>query len=123
MTLINPVYTAEEMKKQFDNSEAIAVVTVPGKYSTVTQSIRGNSAIRLPVIVIDDGTGVLPTGVINFKDLVSNNVEEFEKTGRKTQRDADVDTVILPYSSGTTGLPKGVELTHKFVLLFNLLFC
>lgn len=104
------------MKKQLENSEAVAVITLTSKYPIVAESINGNSSIRLPVIVIEDGitSTPIPEGCINFKDFIGKGIEEFEKTGQRTEQNTETDTVILPYSSGTTGLPKGVELTHRF---------
>ncbi|KAH0537703.1 4-coumarate--CoA ligase 2-like [Cotesia glomerata] len=116
-TLINPAYTAEEIKKQLENSEAAAVVTLTSNYPIVAESIKGNSVIRLPIIVIEERTdSPTPENSINFKDLIGDGVEEFEKTGLQTERNPETDTVFLPYSSGTTGLPKGVELTHRNVV-------
>lgn len=112
--MINPAYTAEEIKKQLENSEAAAVVTSSSNYPIVVESIKGNSMIRLPIIVIEESTdSPTPENSINFKDFTDDGVEEFEKTGLKTERNPETDTVFLPYSSGTTGLPKGVELTHR----------
>ncbi|CAG5096304.1 Similar to 4CLL1: 4-coumarate--CoA ligase-like 1 (Arabidopsis thaliana) [Cotesia congregata] len=116
-TLINPAYTAEEIKKQLENSEAAAVVTLSSNYPIVAESIKGNSVIRLPIIVIEEKTdSPTPENSINFKDLTGDGVEEFEKTGLQTERNPETDTIFLPYSSGTTGLPKGVELTHRNVV-------
>ncbi|KAG8042327.1 hypothetical protein G9C98_004961 [Cotesia typhae] len=116
-TLINPAYTAKEIKKQLENSEAAAVVTSSSNYPIVAESIKGNSLIRLPIIVIEERTeSPTPENSINFKDFTGDGVKEFEKTGLQTERNPETDTVFLPYSSGTTGLPKGVELTHRNIV-------
>ena len=47
-------------------------------------------------------------GCLNFNDMTSKERGEIE-----TNIDVDHDIVTLPFSSGTTGLPKGVMLTHK----------
>lgn len=113
LTLINPVYTAREINKQLENSETAAVVTVPSRYPVVAESINGIESIRHPVIIIQDGSAPVPSAGIDFNDLIADGLPEFEKIGENIGLNATNDTVLLPYSSGTTGLPKGVELTHR----------
>ena len=58
----------------------------------------------------------LPAGARSVLDLFS--MEPLDEPGRDvTARDAD-DTAVLVYTSGTTGKPKGAELTH-FQLYMN----
>lgn len=97
------------MNHQLKNSQAAAVVTISMRYQIVADAVNG----EYPIIHLDAGNCKGPTGTIDFKDLIDDSVVEFEKSGEKININAANDTVILPYSSGTTGLPKGVELTHK----------
>ncbi|XP_034941449.1 4-coumarate--CoA ligase 1-like [Chelonus insularis] len=117
LTVVNPLYTVREIKRQLVISDSKAVITMPFKYSTVTESISDNKSIKLPIIMIEDGTGPVPSGTINFKDLISDNVEEFEKTGQKTEQNPNEDAFLLPCSSGTTGLPKCIELTQRNLIM------
>lgn len=53
----------------------------------------------------------LPEGAINFFELI-NQEHDIRDAG---QNNLD-DIISMPYSSGTTGLPKGVLLTNKNIL-------
>ncbi|XP_011692595.1 PREDICTED: probable 4-coumarate--CoA ligase 3 isoform X2 [Wasmannia auropunctata] len=114
-TLINPVYTVYEIKRQLDNADAQAIFTFSAKYADVRASIEKNSTIKLPIVIVNDGTGAGSiSGTIQLNDLIRDNIEDFsnsQKTGISCE-----DAVFLPYSSGTTGLPKGVEMTHRNIV-------
>lgn len=64
---------------------------------------------KIDVIVANNNVTV-PSGATNFKDMISDHIDHSKL--RPTNRTKE-DVVILPYSSGTTGLSKGVQLTHK----------
>ncbi|XP_071582708.1 uncharacterized protein [Temnothorax nylanderi] len=111
-TLISPAYTKYEIKRQLENVDAQAIFTFPAKYVDIKASIEKNSKIRLPIVIVNDGTDASSiSGTIKLDDLMRDDIEDFsvsQKTGISCE-----DIVFLPYSSGTTGMPKGIETSHR----------
>jgi len=117
ITTMNPTYRAEELAKQLSNSEAKSVMTIGMFLPNVKQAVDiCGGGITIIVMGMED----TPKDCIPFLDLVLGDDGSMYQ-GTETQ-DLDVHTHVatLPYSSGTTGPPKGVALSH-FNLVANLL--
>lgn len=69
----------------------------------------------LPIICIKTQSGEsIPTGTIDFAELSDPTDVDFSLLKRNQSSSDSIS--FLPYSSGTTGLAKGVELTHRNVV-------
>lgn len=73
------------------------------------------------VVLTDDGADSVPEGTVSLASL-KHHVKHatMKETIHTIHSKVDTHPLFLPYSSGTTGLPKGVCLTHKNMVV-NLL--
>jgi acyl-CoA synthetase (AMP-forming)/AMP-acid ligase II len=100
LTTVNPLYTAGELAKQLNDSGARFVLTVPPFLATAREAAAQSKVEE--IFVFGEAEGATP-----FAALLASGAEP-----PKVAIDPRNDLVALPYSSGTTGLPKGVMLTH-----------
>jgi acyl-CoA synthetase (AMP-forming)/AMP-acid ligase II len=102
VTPVNPTYTVEEVSKQLKDARAKLVVTIPQLLGTAREAAK--SAPVEELFVFGEAEGATPFASLLEGDDV--RVPEVEIDPRE-------DLVALPYSSGTTGVCKGVMLTHR----------
>jgi 4-coumarate--CoA ligase len=99
VTTINPTYGAEEVRFQLLDAGATMLVTIGLFADTAKTAIEGTPITEVLTLDGAEGTG-------NALALLGEPIEQVTIDPRE-------DVVVLPYSSGTTGLPKGVMLTHR----------
>jgi len=99
ITTINPTYTAEEVHKQLSDSGARLMVTVPMFLEVARSGAVGTAVEEILVMGQSDGAA-------SIESILGAPLEASAAVGPD-------HTVALPYSSGTTGLSKGVMLTHR----------
>jgi acyl-CoA synthetase (AMP-forming)/AMP-acid ligase II len=106
-TTINVLFTAKDIAKQLTDSKAKLLVTIA---ALLAQAEEAAAAVGLPAtaLVVLDGDGQEATGHPNAADLLADGTPAPEVSFAPSAHLA-----ALPYSSGTTGNPKGVMLTHR----------
>jgi len=108
-TTINPAYTPNEISKQLKLSGCSHVVTSSQFYPAVQEAAK-QLGCPIQAIITDKKID----GCLDLEEMIK---------GAKPMQQVDIevhnDIITLPFSSGTTGTPKGVMLTH-FNLVTNI---
>ncbi|SDF69198.1 4-coumarate--CoA ligase family protein [Klenkia brasiliensis] len=101
MSPVNSLYTPDEIAFQLRDAGAKLLVTVSPFLDRARPAMEKAGVTDLVVL---DGA----EGADSLRDLLTTQAPSVSP-----DIDPATDLVTLPYSSGTTGLPKGVMLTHR----------
>jgi long-chain acyl-CoA synthetase len=108
---LNPLLKAPEISYHLTDSSARLLVAFSGM---IDEAVKSAADLDVPLFAVSLPGLPAPDGVAAFEELlapVPPGGGDIEPTGSD-------DTAVLVYTSGTTGRPKGAELTH-FQLFMN----
>jgi acyl-CoA synthetase (AMP-forming)/AMP-acid ligase II len=100
-TLLNPTYREREVRYQLENSGAVLLITDGGNLEGI--NLAGLPNLRRVYTTRQPASGAEPFGSLFHPGTA---------VIRKPDQSSNQTLAALPYSSGTTGLPKGVMLSH-----------
>lgn len=123
---VNPLYTSDEMKHQF-NDLGVKAIVILENFAANLEKIKNETKIETVIIAaIGDMLGTLKGAITNFvvrniKKMVPpfkiENYISFKETISHNNKPEEYplttkDISFLQYTGGTTGVSKGVTLTH-----------
>ncbi len=135
VTPVSPVYTSQEVAHQLSDSGANTVVCQDMLYDNVARSgveiknvILTSIDEYLPTMKkvfakkvmakayggmeVPDAAMIKAAGLLNFQELI----KKYPPNPPQVEIDPEQDLAALPYTGGTTGLPKAAMLTHHNIL-------
>jgi fatty-acyl-CoA synthase len=133
LVTVNPAYKANELKYVLEQSDAAAFFLTRGvkgaDFVEILQEAvpelaeveEGELSVEgLPylkhVVLIGEGAEDSP-GIMGYEEFIERAEETSAEELRERQDSLEADEVInMQYTSGTTGFPKGVQLTHANIV-------
>ncbi|KAJ2647907.1 hypothetical protein IWW40_004336 [Coemansia sp. RSA 1250] len=102
VTTANPAYTARELAHQFQETRPKAVLTQQSSIPVVKEALASANLSNATVLTIDGSTS---------NAMYSS--EPFPRVYLQTAEQVNSTPAFIVFSSGTSGKPKGVVLSHK----------
>ncbi|XP_050666774.1 uncharacterized protein LOC126966675 [Leptidea sinapis] len=119
-TTMNPIYKELEISHQVSITEPKVVITVPECYENLKKGLA-NAKRQTKIVILDRTDKPVPEGTIRFSEIAENGEVDTAVLDKVDVKKDDV--AFIPFSSGTTGLPKGVEITHGNLIASNEMMC
>jgi len=110
---LNPLLVAPELEYHLTDSAASLLIGFEGMHA---EAVKACETTGVPLYLVSMGTGAPPDGARPALELIS--AAPLDEPGGEVAARGPDDTAVLVYTSGTTGKPKGAELTH-FQLYMN----
>ncbi|MFT5625546.1 MAG: long-chain acyl-CoA synthetase [Lentimonas sp.] len=137
---VNPLYTAEEMARQFADAKPQALIVVDMFAEKLTQALQGHPIPNIIITQVAEFFPAMPRGIVRLVQkhwdrtlapiaLPHIRLPEAIEAGRQQRINQSIvveeysaalspdDTACLQYTGGTTGVSKGATLTHANLLV------
>lgn len=115
---LNVLFKQNEVQYHLDDSDSVALIAFEAFLGDAGPGFKkAESCHHLIVVQAPGSTNPLPDGALSFNQIMAEQPATFEAV--PTMPD---DTAVILYTSGTTGRPKGAELSH-FNMFFNAMVC
>jgi 4-coumarate--CoA ligase len=110
---INPIYTVSEATYQLKNTGAQCIIVHPSLIENAVEAAKAAGLPKSRIFQFSDEPCQARLGVQDWSELLAIPQDAKQWRWKRLSEQESVQTVAtINYSSGTTGLPKGVCISH-----------